>query len=183
MGARGLFSFFSLLVLGSACPASQPPVPPNVLVADSGTDAGEPVDAGLPSLTFRLAISFIDGGQLDVDLGDAGVVSLEPATSLTLTSPIPLLGTRVRLLDWTDAVVAGDDELDVSDAGFRYRIRTLQPLKSGRGYSLLIDAESVEQFTDGFGRTHDELRVPLRVAGEVQPEPGQSTSKKKRKKR
>jgi hypothetical protein len=183
MAARSLLSSLGVLVVFlSACPSNQVPEVPSVL--DAGADAGgAPVDAGPPALTFRLAVSFVDGGHLDVDLGDAGVLALESANSLELTSPIPLLGARVRLLDWTDAVVAGDDELEVSDAGFRYRIQPLQPLKSGRGYSVLVDAESTDQFTDAYGRSHDELRVPLRIAGEVQPEPGQTTSKKKRKKR
>jgi hypothetical protein len=153
--------------------------------ADAGTDAGLAFDAGPPepaALAFRLAVVSLDGGLAVFDDAFDGGVRVEPARALELSSPVGLSGVRVRLLDGDDAVVPSDDTLETSDAGFRYRIELAQPLKTGRSYSVLVDAETADVFTDTFGRSSAEWRLPLRVLGEVQPEPG-ATSKKAKKKR
>lgn len=182
----------SLLVVG--CP--KPPEAP--IDAGSPVDAGElvdaglePIDAGPPTLRFTMRFTFVDGGMLETDQDGAqlsdptqsapGLV-LEPAQSLTLAFPDRLDDVRVRVMDWTDAVVASDDEAVAPDAGFTYRITFAQPLKSGRSYSLLIDSEAHDTFTDSKGRVFDEVRKSFKISGEVQPESG-APAKKKRKKR
>jgi hypothetical protein len=174
-------SHLLLLVLLAGCPQAVVPAP-----EDAGAAAALAVDAGpppLPPLTFQLVATFLDGGRSRLDDAfDAGM-TLEPAGALELTSPLGLAGVRVRLLDWTDAVVPSDDLLETSDGGFRYRLELTQPLKSGRTYSLLVDGESADAFSDVFGRDHEPWRVPLRVLGDPEPEAGQASKKTKKKRR
>ncbi|MDX2014508.1 MAG: hypothetical protein SFW67_30200 [Myxococcaceae bacterium] len=168
------------LLVGCPKPAAGP-APESM---DAAVDAG-PIDAGVVAaapLTFRLTATLVDGGLQTFDDLDAGLV-LDPSRALELSASVGLVGARVRLLDWTDAVVASDDSLETSDAGFSYRIDLLQPLKSGRSYSVLVDAESAERVSDGLGREFDEWRLGVRVTGEVQPEPGQGSEKPKKTRR
>ncbi|MCU0699677.1 MAG: hypothetical protein MUC96_24475 [Myxococcaceae bacterium] len=166
----------ALLLLG--CPREAPEVRSSD-VGDASVDAG-PVDAGPPApLAFRLEFTLSDGGVAVFDEFDAGVV-VEPARVVELSAPVALEGARVRLLDWTDSVVPSDDVLETSDAGFRYRIELVQPLKPGRSYAVLVDSESADRVTDLLGRDFDEWRLAFRVAGEVQPEPGQASKKSKK---
>jgi hypothetical protein len=171
------------LALLAGCPqAVAPEIAGRV---DSGLEAALVVDAGpppLPPLTFQLVATFVDGGLSRLDALDAGV-TVEPTRALELTSPVGLAGVRVRLLDWADAVVPSDDQLETSDGGFRYRLELTQPLKSGRTYSLLVDGESADQFSDVFGRDHEPCRVPLRILGDLEPEAGQASKKTKKKRR
>lgn len=178
----------SLVALGCPKPQETPPDAGSPVDAGELVDAGlEPVDAGPPTLRFTMRFTFVDGGMLETDQDGAPTqsapgVALDPAQSLTLTFPDPLDDVRVRVMDWTDAVVASDDEAVAPDAGFTYRITFAQPLKSGRSYSLLIDSEAHDTFTDSKGHVFDEVRKSFKIAGEVQPEPG-APAKKKRKKR
>lgn len=176
----------SLVALGCPKPVAEVPDASTEVPLDAGdaTDAGaEPVDAGPETLRFTLSFALADGGTLEADHDTAQPLQLDPASTLTLTFPSPLEDARVRVMDWTDAIVASDDEATAEpDAGFTYRITFSQPLKSGRSYSLLIDSEAHETFSDARGHVFDEVRLSLKVSGQVQPEPGAATKKKKRKK-
>lgn len=171
----------ALAVVG--CPKPPPPEVEDASVpaeVDAGVDAGA-VDAGPEPLRFTLALDLVDAGTLVLDGLDAGE-TFEPIAALTLSFPAPLEDVRVRVMDWTDAVVPSDDEQTV-DGGFSYRITFTQPLKTGRGYSLLVDAETGDTFRDARGTEHAELRLPFRISGDVQPEPGKPAKKPKKKKR
>ncbi|MDP3234270.1 MAG: hypothetical protein Q8N26_15930 [Myxococcales bacterium] len=169
--------WLTALVL-AGCPKAPvvDPIDASVAELDAGVDAG--VDAGTEPLGFTIDLETTDAGVI-TGL-DAGAM-IEPIRAITLTFPTALDDVRFRVMDWTDSVVPSDDESTV-DGGLTYRIVFVQPLKTGRGYSLLIDAETNDTFSDTRGHQYDELRIPFRVAGDVQPEPGAPVKKKKRKK-
>lgn len=167
-----------VVVFLAACPPS-PVVPSASIDAGLAAVADAAVDAGAPMpLTFSLAVQVADGGQVIEVAIDAGL-EVEPLSALSLRASLPLEDARVRLFDWTDAVVPSNDTQRVSDAGFEYRIEPLSALRSGRQYVLQVDAESQDVFRDSLGRPHDELRVPLRMSGAVEPEPASQRKKKK----
>lgn len=173
----------AIAVLG--CPKPDPSVPDAALEVDAGlADAGlEPVDAGPPELRYTLTFEAADGGETEFDQGTKAGIELEPVKALRFVFPAPLDDVRFRVMDWTDAVVPSDDEAaSPADAGYEYRIVLTQPLKTGRSYSILIDSESHDTFSDVHGNAYDELRLSLKIRGEIQPEPGASPKKKKRKK-
>lgn len=166
-----------VVVLLAGCPKPvEPVIDAGVPVLDAGVDAG--VDAGPTQLSFTIELETVDAGTL-TGL-DAGMV-VEPLKSIALSFPVPLDDVRFRVMDWNDAVVPSDDEA-VTDGGLTYRIVFQQPLKTDRGYALLIDAETGDTFRDARGAQYDEVRVPFRIGGEVQPEPGAPLKKKKKKK-
>ncbi len=172
----------ALLWLGCPTPVGAPDAS-----ADAGPAQPTPIDAGVPDagpaqLQFSLTSSVVDGGTALVDVIE-GHALLDPSNALELKLPSPLLDARIRLMDSSDAVVESDDQAIASDAGFSYRIGLLQPLKGGRRYSLLIDAETQDTFSDEAGHQFDEVRVELQVSGEVQPEAGQKPKQKKSKRR
>jgi len=168
----------ALVWLGCPTPAGAP----NAAV-DAGPAQLQPIDAGVldagpAQLQFSLTSTLVDGGTAVVDVAE-GHALLEPSAALELKLPSPLVDARVRVMDWNDAVVESDDQA----TGLSYRIGLLQPLKSGRRYALLIDAETQDTFSDAAGRHFDEVRIELLVTGEVQPEPGQKPKSKKSKRR
>jgi hypothetical protein len=167
-----------LIALGlTSCPKPPvvEPIDASVAESDAGVDAG--ADAGTEPLEFSFELETTDAGVITgLDAG----ATIEPLRAITLTFPTALDDVRFRVMDWTDSVVPSDDEATV-DGGLTYRIVFVQPLRTGRGYSLLIDAETKDTFSDARGHQYDELRIPFRVAGDVQPEPG-APKKKKRKK-
>lgn len=166
-----------VVLLLAGCPKPvEPVIDAGEPALDAGVDAG--VDAGPTPLGFTIELETVDAGTI-TGL-DAGMI-VEPLRSIALSFPVPLDDVRFRVMDWNDAVVASDDEA-VTDGGLSYRIVFVQPLKTGRGYSLLIDAETGDTFRDARGAHYDEVRVPFRIGGEVQPEPGAPVKKKKRKK-
>lgn len=170
------------LVLFAGCPKAPAPVVDAGLPVepDAGVDAGAP-DAGPAPLRFSITFDTVDAGTITVDGIDAGT-EVPQVRAVTLSFTEPLDDLRVRVMDWTDAVVASDDEASV-DGGFVYRIAFLAPLKTGRAYSLLLDAETKDTFRDAQGTEYAELRLPFRISGDVQPEPGAPTKKSKKKKR
>ena len=165
----------ALVLAGCPKPVIEP-IDASVAEVDACVDAG--VDAGAVALSFAIELETTDAGVI-TGL-DAGAM-IEPLRAVTLSFPSALDDVRFRVMDWNDLVVPSDDEATV-DGGLTYRIVFVQPLKTGRGYSLLIDAETKDTFADERGHQYDELRIPFRVAGEVQPEPGAPAKKKKRKK-
>jgi hypothetical protein len=166
------------VVLLSACPrqAHVELIDASVSEVDAGVDAG--FDAGALPLEFSIELETVDGGSLaGLDAG----VTVDPLRAITLTFPVALDDVRFRVMDWNDAVVPSDDESS-ADGGLTYRIVFVQPLKSGRTYSLLIDAETKDTFADDRGHEYTERRIPFRVSGHPQAEPG-SPSKRRKKKR
>ncbi len=167
------------VVLLAGCP--KPPVIESADASVPEFDAG--VDAGVETrpvvLGFAIVLETVDAGSMTgLDAGS----TIEPLRAITLTFPSALDDARFRVMDWTDSVVPSDDESTV-DGGLTYRIVFVQPLKTGRSYSLLIDAETKDTFADERGHPSDELRIPFRILGELQFEPGATAKKKKKRKK
>lgn len=153
-----------------------------MVVIDAGApevDAGAPlIDAGPPvpsSLEPTVVASYPDGGTVPV----TAKAEVDPAISLTISLPIKLKDFRIRLLDFRDQIVVSDDELQAD--GRTYLIALPQPLKTGRTYSLVLDAELGPVVTDDSGGTWNDWELVFQVTGDVQPEPG--AAKKKPRKR
>lgn len=169
-----------MVLLLAGCPKVEAPIDAGVPGVDAGIDAGVDagVDAGLPPLSFTFEFETVDAGTISGL--DAGMI-IDPLKAIVVSFPVPLDDVRFRVMDWNDAVVASDDEAQ-TDGGLTYRIVFQAPLKTGRGYSLLIDAETGDTFRDARGAQYDEVRVPFRIGGEVQSEPGAPAKKKRKKK-
>lgn len=179
---RAAAGLVALAVL-SGCPEEKP------AEIDAGApvtiDAGvvaEPVDAGPPP---PLRLEFVvtaktDGGEEALEFAD-GVAELESTSGLALTTPVRLHDYRVRLFDWADQAVASDDTAELSDAGLAYRIELVEPLKTGRRYTLVVDAELAPEIGDEAGRHYDDVRLGLKVRGEIVPDkPAKKPGKKKK---
>lgn len=174
-------SWLGLLLVLMACPAEVA----KPVIVDAGVvevDAGQPVDAGpLPpsSLEPTVVALFADGGTVSVTPKS----ELDAAKALTISLPIKLKDFRIRLLDYREQIVVSDDEL-MAD-GRTYVITLPEPLKTGRGYNLVLDAELGPIVTDDSGGTWNDWELPFRIAGDVQPEPvaGKKKPQPKKKKK
>ncbi|MDP2271280.1 MAG: hypothetical protein Q8K32_11150 [Archangium sp.] len=170
------------LVIGlllAACPAELPKPVIDAGVAMIEFDAGPPIDAGPPlpsSLEATVIAAFPDGGTSPVVASS----QIEAATGLTVSLPIKLKDFRIRLLDFREQVVASDDEL-MAD-GRTYVMALPEPLKTGRGYTLVLDAELGPIVTDDSGGTWNDWELAFRIAGDVQPEPSAKKNPKKKRK-
>lgn len=161
---RSLILVFAAFLV--ACPSSSTPD------AAAPIDAGEPdaaiIDAGPPlplTLEPNVVSTARDGGVSDVKVG----TQIDDVTVLSVSLPVRLKDFRLRLMDWRDQVVPSDDEL-MAD-GKTYVVTLLEPLKTGRGYTLKLDAELGPLVTDETGTTWNDWDLAFRIAGEVQPEP------------
>jgi hypothetical protein len=149
---------------------------------DSGAgDAGvEPIDAGPPAPTTL-------GATVTAALADGGTAAVvangefDPPIALTVSLPVQLKDFRIRLMDWRDQVVTSDDELQAD--GRTLRISLPEPLKTGRSYTLVLDAELGPVVTAQSGRTYNDWELPFRIAGEVQPDKPQKPAPRKPKKK
>ncbi len=160
----------------SACPDVSGPD------AAAPFDAGEPdaaiIDAGPPlPLTLEPGVVAIarDGGGVEVKAG----AQLEDVATLSVSLPVRLKDFRVRLMDWRDQIVPSDDEL-LAD-GKTYVITLQEPLKTGRGYALKLDAELGPIVTDETGATWNDWDLSFRIAGDVVPDPKPTKQSGKRK--
>lgn len=150
---------------------------PETNALDAGLDAGS-IDAGPPmpsSLEISVAATLVDGGVTELKAN----AEVEPIKTLLVTLPIKLKDFRIRLLDWRDQLVVSDDELD--PAGRALTITLPEPLKTGRSYSLVLDAELGPIVTDEAGGTFNDWDLPFRISGEVVPETPVKAPKKKKK--
>jgi len=165
------------------CPSERPSETPDAATAaivDAGVVA-ELVDAGPPApLRLEFVVTGrVDGGESVLAFGE-DATEVDALTGLSLATPVRLKDYRVRLFDWADQVVPSDDSAEVSDAGLLYRIDLLQPLKSGRRYSLVVDAEFAPEIDDEAGHHYDDVRLGLKVRCEVQPDkPAKKPGKKR----
>ena len=170
------------LVIGlllTACPAelSRPAIDAGVAMIE--IDAGSPIDAGPPvpsSLEPTVVVAFPDGGSSPVTASS----TIDAAIALTVSLPIKLKDFRIRLIDFREQVVASDDEL--MPDGRTYVIALPEPLKTGRGYTLVLDAELGPIVTDDSGGTWNDWELAFRIAGDVQPEPNAKKNLKRKKK-
>jgi hypothetical protein len=151
---------------------------------DAASDVAAVVDAGPPVAPADLPPADL-GAELEVWLGDGGLISvpparatlIDPAQKLTLRLPL-LKDFRVRVFDGADKVVTSDDEAQVSDGGLDYAINLAEPLKRGREYRVLVDPETGPSIVDGIGRRYLESDWQLKVDGPAEPEPKEKPGKK-----
>jgi hypothetical protein len=155
------------LALATTC--AKAPVTNKEDAATTSIDAGVAVsaetivDAGL--LRFAVVLS-VRGDAGPESIADSG--ELEPTAALSVWVPLRLKDFRVRLFDDHDQLVPSDDTVTDADAGIDYQLELLQPLRAGRRYSLLVDAEVGSVIIDEQGRAWDDVRVDLKVRGEPQ---------------
>lgn len=158
---------------------------------EAAPDAGTvtvPPDAGtaLPALPERLELKvraeIPDAGTLDVPFEPGVVPELPPAEALEVTTNLLLTNYRIRLFDEIDKAMVSDDTPEALTDSIRYRIQLPTPLKTGHGYTLVIDAQTGDQVIDASGRAHPEQRLEFRIAGEKEkpPPPPKKSSKRRR---
>lgn len=148
---------------------------------DAGIDAGTP-DAGPQILATVVTANLADGGVVMLEAR----ATIEPPASLTIRLPKRLKDFRIRLMDHQDKLVVSDDAL--SGDGLEYLVTPAEPLKTGRSYTVLLDAELGPVVTDELGGTFDDWELPFAIAGEIQPDPaptkpGKTNPKSKTRKR
>jgi len=152
------------LALGSACR----PVLPSPPDAGPTLDAG-PVDAGPPpppALALIVRAMTGDGGTLELPLDAAAPSVLDPTSDFEVWANAPLKNYRVRVFDDAERVLPSDDTANDADGQTLYRLHLSQPLRPGRRYALLLDAQSGPLLLDGFGRSHGDVRVEFKTSGE-----------------
>ncbi len=173
------------LLLLTGCPrAVEPTVDagPEVSTVDAGpSDAGPAIDAGRPAMQLEISLIQVDGGVVMAPSG-ARQVETEAVSAIRLTATVDLADARIRVIDWADRVVPSDDTA-THDGGLSYDIAFLEPLKTGRSYQLLLDAQSGLSVTDVTGTTHDDVELLIQVRGDVVPEPGAKPKSKPKKRR
>lgn len=125
-------------------------------------DAGvATVDAGPAPVAFRLQYELADGG------GMAPMAQLiQPTSVLELQATLPLRNYRIRLFDESDRAMVSDDVAEESGSGLAYRITLPEPLEAGHRYTLVIEAQTGDELTDGLGRKLEDVRIDFQVAGE-----------------
>lgn len=135
-------------------------------------DAGPPPPANLePTVTA----SQKDGGVSAITAN----AEVEEVVALTVALPARLKDFRLRLMDWTDKVVVSDDALQAD--GVTWVLTPSEPLKSGRDYTLKLDAELGPVITDEAGGTWNDWELSFHMTGEIAPEPTAKKPLKKRK--
>lgn len=170
-----LLVFATTVFMG--CPDSS--MPDAAVAVDAG-EVDAAIDAGPPlplSLEPTVTATARDAGTIELKTGS----ETDDVISLTVSIPVKLKDFRVRLMDWRDQIVPSDDEL-MAD-GKTYVITLLEPLKTGRGYTVKLDAELGPVVTDDTGGVWDDWELAFRISGDVQPEPGAKTKKSPKKKR
>jgi hypothetical protein len=160
-----LFLVAAWLLFVCACPVRTHPIEDAGLPQGAAVDAGVP-DAGPAELAFNVHVAFADGGEGELPVEPGSRPAIDPPVSLELNASAVLRNYRVRLFDEGDRVVPSDDQAEQADGGTRYRIRFVDPLKPGRRYALVIDAQSGQAFSDAFGREHPDVRVGFVTSGE-----------------
>jgi hypothetical protein len=178
---RSVIAVAALGFLVCGCPEKRlEPIDAGSPELDAGFDAGEPIDAGPPppaTLEPVVSLGFKDGGLATLTAN----AEIDPPATITIAIPIKLKDFRVRLMDWRDQLVVSDDEL-LAD-GKTLLITPTEPLKTGRGYSLILDSELGPVVTDEAGRTFNDWELAFRVAGEVQPDKSDPKKPLKKKKK
>jgi hypothetical protein len=97
-------------------------------------------------------------------------------------SNVSVKNARIRLFDEADKVMVSDDEqlAPPERPTWEYQIQLPLALKTGHRYTLVIDAQQGDSFSDEFNRPLLEKRVELKVAGEKEKPPPPEKPKRKR---
>jgi hypothetical protein len=166
---RTIARAFSWAVLGLAACHSRAP---KILDAGARFDAAEmagtsgPAEMAPTQLEVTIIAELLDAGTLPVRFSPGERPEIPPAQALLVETNLPLQNYRLRAFDEADRAMVSDDRAEDADGGIRYRIRFPEPLKSGHRYALVLDAQTGPQLLDSFGRSHQDVRLELRVAGE-----------------
>ena len=154
---------FSVVLLAWGC--SRPSVSAPVDAGASRTQAGSATVA--PTLELTLSAEPVDAKPWSVRLVPGERVTIEQAGSLTLHTNLPLRNYRVRIFDDADRVLESDDqEIRSSPGGMDYLMALASPMLAGHRYALVLDPQTPGSMLDSTGRTFDELRFELQMAGE-----------------
>ncbi|HLL53581.1 MAG TPA: hypothetical protein VK447_08555 [Myxococcaceae bacterium] len=151
----------AVLVVMTGCPdRAQPPA----------ADAGVP-DAGLaqvepPKLELVVRYQSTDGGMVPIPFEPAGRPFIEPTQQLQVGANLGLRNYRIRLFDEADRAVISDDDVQDTPNLLDYRLQLPNPLRTGHRYTLVVDAETGESFTDSAGRPQPDQRLEFQIAGE-----------------
>lgn len=157
------------LVAFAGCPDEQERAPDAASAEAEKPDAGPPPP---PDLVFTIQAPLLDGGTAIVPMGSGSQPELEQASSLEITSNLPIENYRIRVFDEVDRAMVSDDVGEETPAGLRYQIAFPDPLKTGHEYTVIISPQTGPTFTDSFGRTYTEIRQTFRIAGEKEkPKP------------
>lgn len=140
------------------------PERPKTSAPDAGADAGV-AQAPLPDLKFAVRYEAPDAGMLAIPFEPGSRPVIDPTQKLEVSANLGLKNYRIRLFDEADRAVISDDEA-LDTPTLDYRIQLPAPLKTGRKYTLLVDAQTGDTFTDSAGRPHPDQRIELQISGE-----------------
>lgn len=129
------------------------------------------VDAGPAPVAFHLQYGLADDGgtaAIVPSAHDEGWPLIQPTSVLELHATQPLRNYRIRLFDESDRAMVSDDMAEESGSGLFYRITLPEPLEAGHRYTLVIEAQSGDELSDGLGRKLEDVRIAFQVAGEKQ---------------
>jgi hypothetical protein len=87
---------------------------------------------------------------------------------------------RVRLFDANDLVLESNDVATELDGGLRYELQLLEPLRAGRAYLLVLDAEQGPALLDPRGRPLEDVRLGILVRGDPAAEAPAGAKRRKR---
>jgi hypothetical protein len=134
----------------------------------SSSDAGlnPPPEPRKPDLQVTVTAQTADAGPLAIPFSAEGGPEIPPVEALVLVTNLALQNYRVRVFDEADRTMVSDDEEEDGDGGIRYRIQFPEPLATGHRYAVVVDAQTGPELLDSFGRSHDDVRLEFRIAGE-----------------
>ncbi|XXF81405.1 hypothetical protein P2318_17100 [Myxococcaceae bacterium GXIMD 01537] len=162
----------------TGCPKPQPSA------ADAGVAEVPAADAAVAVPLVRFAVQYQapDAGMVPLELAPDEKPVIEPTSAIELRATPGLRNYRVRLFDETERAMVSDDSADDSPEALVYRINLPAPLKTGHGYTLVVDAQTGTSMTDSQGRDVEDLRAGFKIAGEKEkpPPPAKPASKKRR---
>jgi hypothetical protein len=150
-----------------------------VAVVDAGP-AIPPAELPPAELGIELQIWLADGGVAEIKPGTQELIG----TAQRLTLQLPwLTDYRIRAFDGADKVLPSDDEATVTDAGISYVIQLSEPLKRGREYRVVIDAQTGAGIVDDTGRRYLDAEWTFKTDGPADPEPAPGKGGKKKPKK
>lgn len=152
---------------------------------DEAQDAAvaEVVDAGPPvpsELVLSVTAESAQAGTIVLPLEAGSRPEVPQLSKLQITTNLPLQDYRIRVFDEADRAVVSDDSAEALPDRVRYDIVFPEPLKTGFRYTLVMDAQTGPQILDGLGRTHPDVRLEFRIAGEKEKPPPPKKKKRRR---
>ena len=168
-------------LLGLAACQERAPTPSAAIDAADHGIRGTQAPPHPSQLEVTVTAEVIDAGSLAIPLSRDGRPEIPPARALLVETNLPLQNYRVRVFDEADRAMVSNDDAEDSDGGIRYRIEFPEPLKSGHRYAVSVDAQTGPELVDSFGRSHDDVRLEFRIAGEkVKDQPPAAKRRRRR---